>query len=81
MTRRHKTDVFAFAKEFTEGWYLELRGKSRDQLKTERTFANAAKQFFQEDVPLNKDKRNPRYSKIMKRVITTTSSRTSTMWP
>lgn len=39
-----KTDVFALAKEFAEGWHLELRGKSRDQLKTERTFADAAKQ-------------------------------------
>ncbi|WP_260688616.1 hypothetical protein [Rhizobium leguminosarum] len=43
----------ALAKEFAEDWYLELRGKSRvGQLKQERTFADAAKQFVREYVPL-----------------------------
>lgn len=59
-----KTDVLALAKEFAEDWYLELRGKSRiGQLKTERTFADAAKQFLQEYVPLTNGERNPRYVK------------------
>jgi len=54
----------ALAKEFAENWYLELRGKSRiGQLKTERTFADTAKQFLQEYVPLTNGERNPRYVK------------------
>lgn len=57
-----KTDSLAQAKEFAEDWYLELRGKSRaGQLKTERTFADAAKQFLQEYVPLTMGQRNPLY--------------------
>ncbi|WP_174056951.1 hypothetical protein [Agrobacterium tumefaciens] len=53
-----KTDVFALAKEFAEGWHLELRGKSRDQLKP-----NAPLPTQPNSVPLTKDKHNPRYSK------------------
>ncbi|MEI1247706.1 hypothetical protein [Rhizobium aouanii] len=59
-----KTDSLALAKEFAEDWYLELRGKSRvGQLKQERTFADAAKQFVREYVPLTNGERNPRYVK------------------
>lgn len=48
-----KTDSLTLAKEFAEDWYLELRGKSRiGQLKTERTYADAAKQFVKEYVTL-----------------------------
>jgi integrase len=59
-----KTDSLALAKEFAEDWYLELRGKSRiGQLKMERTFADAAKQFLKEYVALTNGERNPKYVK------------------
>lgn len=59
-----KTDSLALAKEFAEDWYLELRGKSRiGQLKMERTFADAAKQFVKEYVALTNGERNPKYVK------------------
>lgn len=57
-----KTDSLAQAKEFAEDWYFELRGKSRSgQLKKEKTFADAAKQFVLEYVALTNGERNPRY--------------------
>jgi len=59
-----KTDSLAQAKDFAEDWYLELRGKSRaGLLKSERTFADAAKQFLIEYVALTNGERNPRYVK------------------
>lgn len=57
-----KTDSLSQAKEFAEDWYLGLRGKSRAGiLKTERTFAEAAKQFVLEYVALTNGERNPNY--------------------
>lgn len=59
-----KTDSLSQAKEFAEDWYFELRGKSRaGQLKKERTFAGAAKQFFLEYESITNGERNPRYVK------------------
>ena len=59
-----KTDSLSLAKEFVEDWYLELRGKSRSgQLKTERTFADAAKHFIVEYVAITNGERHPRYVK------------------
>ena len=57
-----KTDSLSQAKEFAEDWYFGLRGKSRaGLLKTERTFADAAKQFVVEYVTLTSGERNPDY--------------------
>jgi integrase len=57
-----KTDSLALAKEFAEDWYLELRGKGRaGQLKKEKTFADAARQFLLEYVAITSGERNPRY--------------------
>ena len=37
------------AKDFAEGWYLTLRDKNRHgELRAEKTFAHAAKQFMKE---------------------------------
>ncbi|WP_244425783.1 hypothetical protein [Rhizobium etli] len=59
-----KTDSLSLAKEFAEDWYFELKGKSRaGQLNKEKTFADAAKQFVQEYVPLTNGQRHPRYVK------------------
>ncbi|MCW1410763.1 MULTISPECIES: tyrosine-type recombinase/integrase [Rhizobium] len=59
-----KTDSLSQAKEVAEDWYFELKGKSRaGQLKQERTFADAAKQFVREYEPLTNGERNPRYVK------------------
>ncbi|WP_026789984.1 integrase [Pleomorphomonas oryzae] len=59
-----KTDSLAKAKEFAEDWYLELRGKSRaGELKKEKTFADAAKQFTLEYEALTRGERNPLYVK------------------
>jgi integrase len=59
-----KTDSLTQAKDFAEDWYLELRGKSRaGQLKKERTFADAARQFVLEYVAITNGERNPGYVK------------------
>ncbi len=59
-----KTDSLAQAKEFAEDWYFELKGKSRaGGLKKEKTFADAAKQFFLEYEAITSGERNPRYVK------------------
>jgi hypothetical protein len=47
-----------------EDWYFELKGKSRaGGLKKEKTFADAAKQFFLEYEAITSGERNPRYVK------------------
>ena len=44
-----KEDSLARAKEIAEDWYLELRGKlRRGEIRTEKTFADAAEQFLKE---------------------------------
>lgn len=50
------------AKDFAEGWYLTLRGKARDGvLRSEKTFAHAAKQFMREYEIITQGQRNPRH--------------------
>ena len=57
-----KTDSLSQAKEFAQDWYFELLDKSRPgQLKQEKTFDDAAKQFVLEYVTLTQGERNPRY--------------------
>ncbi len=59
-----KTDSLAAAKEFAEDWYFGLRGKSRNgELKKEKTFADAAKQFQLEYEAITNGERSPRYVK------------------
>jgi hypothetical protein len=59
-----KTDSLSQAKEFAEDWYLGLRGKSRNgELKKEKTFADAAKQFQLEYEVITNGERSPRYVK------------------
>jgi integrase len=59
-----KTDSLSEAKEFAEDWYFELKGKSRaGGLKKEKTFADAAKQFFLEYEAITQGERNPQYVK------------------
>lgn len=57
-----KEDSLSHAKEFAEDWYLELRGKNRiGQLKDEKTFADAAKQFCREYEIITEGERNEVY--------------------
>lgn len=58
-----KEDNLALAKVFAEDWYLELRGKSRaGLLKTEKTFAEAARQFTKEYGVITEGQRSPRWT-------------------
>jgi integrase len=58
-----KEDNLAHAKAFAEDWYLELRGKSRaGLLKTEKTFADAARQFTKEYGVITEGQRSPRWT-------------------
>ena len=50
------------AKDFAEGWYLDLRARSRHgELLTEKTFAYAAKQFKREYTIITQGERNAEY--------------------
>jgi len=50
------------AKDFAEGWYLDLRARSRvGELLTEKTFAYAAKQFKREYTIITQGDRNAEY--------------------
>lgn len=58
------------AKDFAEGWYLELRGKSRfGELKVEKTFKDAVKQFQREYPIITQGRRNEEYVEGMMRRI------------
>jgi integrase len=55
-------ESLAKAKEFAEDWYLELRGKlRRGELKSEKTFKDAAAQFEREFEIITEGQRNPVY--------------------
>jgi hypothetical protein len=55
-----KEESLSHAKEIAEDWYLELRGKSRaGQLKTGKTFKEAADTFIAEYETLTAGQRNP----------------------
>jgi integrase len=57
-----KEDSLSHAKEIAEDWYLELRGKARGgELKTGKTFREAAKLFLAEYLTLVAPERNPHY--------------------
>src|SRR5262245_8619319 len=57
-----KTDSLAEAKDFAEDWYLGLRGKARTgELKTEKTFADAAAQFEREYQLITEGQRSEKY--------------------
>jgi len=59
-----KEESLSLAKEFAEDWYLELRGKSRrGELKSEKTFEDAADQFQREYVVLTGGERNEKYTR------------------
>jgi len=58
------------AKDFAEGWYLELRGKARfGELKVEKTFKDAAEQFKREYPIITHGRRNEEYVEGMMRRI------------
>ena len=62
-----KEESLAKAKDFAEDWYLELRGKQRvGELKSEKTFKDAAKRFEQEYEILTEGQRNPKYVQTTK---------------
>jgi len=57
-----KEDNLELAKEFAEGWYLELRGKARaGLLKTEKTFSEVADEFKSEYRIITEGQRSPRW--------------------
>ena len=59
-----KEDSLSQAKDFAEDWYLGLKGQSRaGQLKTGKTFKQAAEQFVREYEVITAGERNPRYAK------------------
>lgn len=59
-----REESLAKAKDFAEDWYLELRGKQRNgELVSEKTFAQAAKQFLREYEIITKGERNAVYVK------------------
>jgi len=56
-----KEESLQLAKDFAEDWYLTLRGKhSRGELKNEKTFSLAGKQFLQEFEADTMGERNPK---------------------
>jgi integrase len=60
-------DSLSLAKEFAEDWYLGLRGKSRaGDLKTGKTFEQAAEQFLREYEVITAGERSPRYVATMR---------------
>lgn len=59
-----RQENLAQAKAIAEDWYLDLRGKARaGEIKREKTFADAAKQFEKEYVAITAGERNPSYVK------------------
>jgi len=63
-----KEESLAQAKQVAEDWYLELRGKLRTgEIKSEKTFKEAAAQFEREYEIITQGQRNPRYVEGHKR--------------
>lgn len=59
-----KEESLAHAKDIAEDWYLELKGKHRrGEIKDEKTFAQAAEQFWHEYETITEGHRNPDYVK------------------
>jgi len=62
-----KEDSLARAKQIAEDWYLELRGKLRSgEIKTEKTFKEAAAQFEREYEIITEGQRSPQYVQGLK---------------
>lgn len=62
-----KESSLALAKEIAEDWYLEMRGKSRaGELKSGKTFRQAAEQFKHEFEVLTDGERSPEYVQQLK---------------
>ena len=62
--RSTKEESLSLAKAVAEDWYLELRGKLRSgELKTEKTFKDAAAQFVREYEIITQGQRSPIYVK------------------
>src|SRR5665213_598796 len=56
-----KQESLEQAKDFAEDWYLELRGKlKRGELKSGKTFAEAATRFLREYEVITRGQRSPR---------------------
>ena len=63
-----KEKSLAQAKQFAEDWYLDIHGKLRSgELKTEKTFKDAAAQFEREYEIITEGQRNPQYVQDNKR--------------
>jgi integrase len=61
-----KEESLAHAKDFAEDWYLELKGKSRaGELKSGKTFKQAADQFLLEYETITAGDRSPQYVRII----------------
>ena len=57
-----KQEGLSQAKDFAEDWYLELRGKlNRGEIKSEKTFREAADQFVREYQVITEGNRHPAY--------------------
>jgi integrase len=57
-----KEESLALAQEFSEDWYLDLRGRAREgRLKNEKTFQQAAEQFRREFEIITEGQRSPAY--------------------
>jgi integrase len=57
-----KEESIAQAKDFAEDWYLELKGKhKRGEIRTGKTFKQAADQFEREYEIITQGERNPKY--------------------
>lgn len=63
-----KEESLAQAKQFAEDWYLDIHGKLRTgELKTEKTFKEAATRFEREYDIITKGERSPQYVRDNKR--------------
>src|ERR1700675_3054901 len=61
-----KEESLALAKDFAEDWYLGLKGKSRaGELKSGKTFKQAAEQFLLEYETITFGERSPQYIRII----------------
>lgn len=62
-----KEESLSKAKDFAEDWYLELRGKSRSgELRSEKSFKDATKQFEREYEIITEGQRSPTYMQTMR---------------
>lgn len=74
--RNHRTSTkeesLPHAKDFAEGWYLDLKCKDlRGDLRNEKTFKDAAERFIQEYEIITLGERNPEYVETQRRRIET----------